>query len=139
MKVRKCMSTPVRYVNSSQTVQEAAAIMREFDVTELVVQTDDSIRGFIADRDIIRCCTAEGCDPTATDVGQFTRQDVVRCREDQNLEDAVKIMEREETRHLLVLNEQEQVTGLLSLPDLARWKITGKAAYKVLKAMCRRQ
>jgi predicted transcriptional regulator len=137
MKVKECMSTPIRTVRAEQTIQDAAAAMRQFDVAELAVKKDDAIQGFITDRDIISCCAAEGADPTATTIEQFTRRDVVRCHEDDATEDVGAIMEKAGTRHLLVLNSQEQETGILSLLDLARRQIAGKTAAEVLKALCR--
>jgi predicted transcriptional regulator len=138
MKVKECMSTPIRTVQAEQTIQDAAAAMRQFDVAELAVKKDDAVQGFITDRDIISCCAAEGADPTATTVGQFMRQDVTRCHEDDATEDVGAIMEKAGTRHLLVLNSQEQETGILSLWDLARRQIAGKTANEALTALCPR-
>lgn len=137
MKVKECMSTPIRTVRAEQTVQEAAAAMRQFDVAELAVKKDDTIQGFITDRDIITCCAAEGADPTAATVEQFMRQDVARCHDDDATEEVGAIMEKARTRHLLVLNSQEQEMGILSLLDLARRQIAGKTAGEALKVLCR--
>jgi len=137
MKVKECMSTPIRTVRTEQTVQEAAAAMRQFDVAELAVKKDDAVQGFITDRDIITCCAAEGADPTAATVEQFMRQDVARCHEDDATEDVGAIMEKAGTRHILVLNSQDRETGILSLWDLARRQIAGKTAAEALKALCR--
>jgi len=137
MKVKECMSTPIRTVRAEQTIQDAAAAMRQFDVAELAVKKDDAVQGFITDRDIITCCAAEGAAPTASTVEQFMRQDVARCHEDDATENVGAIMEKAGTRHLLVLNGQEQETGILSLPDLARRQIVGKTANEALTALCR--
>ena len=137
MKVKECMSTPIRTVQAEQTIQDAAAAMRQFDAAELAVKKDDAVQGFITDRDIISCCAAEGADPTATTVEQFMRQDVARCHEDDATENVGAIMEKAGTRHLLVLNSQEQETGILSLLDLARRQIAGKTATEALTELCR--
>ena len=137
MKVKECMSTPIRTVGTEQTVQEAAAAMRRFDVAELAVTKGDTVQGFITDRDIISCCAAEGADPTATMVEQFIRRDVARCCEDDDITKASAIMGEKGTRHLLVLNEPDQETGILSLLDLARRQIAGKTAAEALTELCR--
>ena len=137
MKVKECTSAPTRTVRTEQTVQEAAAAMRQFDVAELAVKKGNAVQGFITDRDIITCCAAEGADPTAATVEQFMRRDVARCHEDDATEEVGAIMEKAGIQHLLVLNSQEQEMGILSLWDLARRQIAGKTADEALKALCR--
>ena len=136
MKVKECMSTPIRSVRPEQTVQDAAAAMRQFDVAELAVKKGNAVQGFITDRDIITCCAAEGADPTAATVEQFMRQDVARCHEDDATEDVGAIMEKAGTRHILVLNSQARETGILSLWDLARRQIAEKTAAVALTELC---
>ncbi|MCF7855077.1 MAG: CBS domain-containing protein [Candidatus Pacebacteria bacterium] len=138
MKVRECMSTPVHSLSADQTIQEAAAAMREFSIAELVVQMNDKVAGFITDRDIINCCAAEGVDPTSTTVGQFMRQDVVRCKEDRDIEEAAALMDREKTQHLVVVNNQDEVTGILSLLNSARQQVAEGNAKSVLNVLCGR-
>jgi predicted transcriptional regulator len=136
MKVKECISKPMRTVRAEQTVQEAAAAMRQFDVAELAVKKDDAIQGFLTDRDIITCCAAEGADPTVATVEQFMRQDVARCREDQDIEEAATIMGKNGTRHLLVVNAQDRIIGILSPLNLARQRAARESVRQILGALC---
>jgi len=65
------------------------------------------------------------------------RKDVARCREDHDIEEAAAIMEKNDTRHPLALNCQQQETGIFSLMDLARRQIARKTADEALTELCR--
>ena len=73
--------------------------------------------GMLTDRDIALRVVAEGRDPSTVRVSDVMTPDVVFCYEDQDIEDAVDIMEQRKIRRLLVKNFKDEVVGC-SLPGI---------------------
>ena len=59
-------------------------------------------------------------------------EDVIWCHEDQNLQEATKLMEHHQVRRLVVLNEEKRLVGIVSLGDLAI-RANRKEASEVLR------
>jgi CBS-domain-containing membrane protein len=73
------------------------------------------------------------------DAAKLTARDVmskgiVFCRDSEDVEDAVRIMEEKRIRRLPVLDENKRMVGMMSLGDVAHGashEITGKALFAV--------
>lgn len=90
------------------------------DVGSLPVCGDeDKLVGMITDRDITIRATAGACDAKATLVQDVMTPGIVYCFEDQDVEDATKLMEDNQIRRLAVLNREKRLVGIVSLGDLA--------------------
>lgn len=73
--------------------------------------------GLPSDKDVnIR---AVGDDPRQTKVQDAMLADVVYCFEDQEVEEAAKLMQETQLRRLVVLSREKPLAGILSLSDLA--------------------
>jgi CBS domain-containing protein len=116
--VRDVMTSDIRVIDGSATVQEAAEMMRKLDVGFLPVSDQRRMVGVITDRDIAVRATAEGWDPARVAVERVMTRDLVCCREDDSLAAAAELMERHQIRRLPVINREEELTGMLSLGDL---------------------
>jgi CBS domain-containing protein len=61
--------------------------------------------------------------------------EVVYCFEDQDVQEAARLMEQKQIRRLIVLNRDRRLVGILSLGDLAvethDERLAGKALEKV--------
>ncbi len=120
MKVREIMTSDAECVRPSDTLREAATLMRDLDVGALPVCGDDNrLAGMITDRDIAIRAVAEGGDPDSVTVGEVMTPEIVTCYEDDSLAQAADIMERKQIRRLVVLNSDKQLVGILSLGDVA--------------------
>jgi CBS domain-containing protein len=94
--------------------------MKDLDVGPLPVCGDsDRLVGMITDRDITVRGVAEGCDPRTTAVKEVMTPDVVYCFEDQDVQEAARLMQQHQIRGLVVLNRDKRLTGIVSLGDLA--------------------
>jgi CBS domain-containing protein len=113
------MTRDVEVVNFNAPLQEAAAMMRELDVGMVPVCDGNTLKGTITDRDITVRATAAGCDPKGTKVCDVMSSDPAYCFEDQEIEDAMSLMEAQQIRRLPVLNRDKQLVGIVSLGDLA--------------------
>ncbi|MBM3832422.1 MAG: CBS domain-containing protein [Verrucomicrobia bacterium] len=70
-------------------------------------------------RDLAIRSVAEGHDPLSTKVRDVMTPGITYCFDDQDLEEAAKIMEDKQIRRLPVLNREKRLIGIVSLGDLA--------------------
>lgn len=119
MTIQEAMTTSVETISPEDTVQYAAARMKEHDIGMLPVTEEGHAVGVVTDRDIALRCSAEGGDPHAVKVGQIMTRKVIRCRETEDIAEATRLMEARKVRRLVVTDDAGIVTGLLSADDLA--------------------
>ena len=87
----------------------------------------------LTDRDITVRAVAAGRDPLTTQVRDVMTPDVVYGFEDQDVEDAARLMEQYQIRRLPVLNRSKQLVGMVALGDLAVHAGTRPVAAEVLE------
>jgi CBS domain-containing protein len=118
--VREFMTPNAQCVREDQTLQEAAAMMRDLDCGSLpICGNDGKLKGFITDRDIVIRCVAENMDPRdvrAMDLAQGTPHWIDA---DANIDKAIEMMERYQVRRLPVIADHRLV-GIISQGDIAR-------------------
>jgi CBS domain-containing protein len=120
MRVRDVMSRGVECIGPERTIQEAARKMRDMDVGPLPVCGDgERLVGMITDRDITVRATAEGCDPKQTTVREVMSEGIRCCFEDDDMEAAARLMQDEQLRRLVVLDENKRLVDIVALGDLA--------------------
>ena len=79
--------------------------------------------GMITDRDITTRAVAIGSDPARAMVHEVMTPGVLCCSESDEVEGAALIMQKNQVRRILVLNEANELVGITSLGELAT--ITG--------------
>ena len=73
----------------------------------------------LSNRDITIRATADGRDPTKTKVGEIMSTEIAYCLEDQEVEEAVSLMEARQIRRLPILDREKRLVGIVSLGDIA--------------------
>jgi CBS domain-containing protein len=73
----------------------------------------------LTDRDIAVRAVAEGRDPKTARVRDAMTPEVVYCFEDQDIQEAARLMKDKQIRRLVVLDRDKRLAGILSLGDLA--------------------
>jgi CBS domain-containing protein len=119
MKLNEIMTKLVETVAPDTPIQEAANRMRSLDVGVLPVFKGDRLVGMLTDRDLTVRAIAEGKDPKTITVQEAMTADVAYCFEDQDVEEAGRIMKENQIRRLPVLNRDKLLVGIVSLGDLA--------------------
>jgi CBS domain-containing protein len=132
MQVKDIMTVGVDFCKPEDNLKTAADRMRDHNVGILPVMEEGKPVGMITDRDIIIRAIAEGRDPFNTRVSDIMTHDAFFCIEDMEVEEAAKIMEYKKVRRLLVKNSEHQVSGVLSLGDIAM-SMTKELAGEVLQ------
>jgi CBS domain-containing protein len=100
------------------TVLEAAILMNEHKVGALVVLEGGRIVGMFTERDVLRRVVGEVRDPAHTHVEEVMTTEVVCCRPETTLDEARGAMMNRRIRHLPVINDQDEMVGLVSIGDL---------------------
>jgi len=119
MELRDIMTRNVEVIGAGATLKEAAIKMKDLDVGLMPVCDGDRLKGMLTDRDITVRATARGYDPNKTKVSEVMSTDIAYCLEDQEIEEAVSLMEARQIRRLPILNQEKQLIGVVSLGDIA--------------------
>ena len=117
-KVEEIMTRDPRTVDAGDTIVDAARVMRDADIGDVVVMEDGQITGIVTDRDIVVRATAEGRDADSTSVGDVCTTGVETVDPDASVDDALRIMREHDIRRLPVAKSGRPV-GIISLGDLA--------------------
>ena len=118
-KVRDIMTPNPITVDANATAIEAAKVMRDGSVGDVVVTDDGTVNGIVTDRDIVIRGIAAGHDPALTPVGEISSRDLTTVDANADLEDAVTLMREKAVRRLPVI-DNGQVVGVVAIGDLAQ-------------------
>jgi CBS domain-containing protein len=132
MKIKEIETTCPHCISPDATLMEAAADMKSLDVGILPVCDNDVVTGAITDRDITIRAVAEGKDPRTTRIRDVMSHKIVYCFDEQDVDEAAEIMEKNRVRRLPVLNQCKRLVGILSLGDLAIRTEANERAGRVL-------
>jgi CBS domain-containing protein len=119
MLVREVMTRRAATVGADETLEAAARKMKELGVGALPVLDRGQLAGIVTDRDVTVRGVATGADPRRAHVREAMTAQVVACREDDDVEDAARRMEERAVRRLMVLDRAGDLSGMLSVEDLA--------------------
>ena len=119
MDLRDIMTRNVEVVSAGASLKDAAKKMKDLDVGLIPVCDGDRLKGVLTDRDITIRATADGRDPSKTKVSEVMSTDLAYCLEDQEVEEAVSVMEARQIRRLPLVNQDKRLIGIISLADIA--------------------
>ncbi|MDA8301679.1 MAG: CBS domain-containing protein [Actinomycetota bacterium] len=105
-------------VAATATVAEAARLMRDENIGNVVVTEDYQVCGIVTDRDITIRAVATGQDPVRTKVRDICSGDLTYLGVDDTVEDAIRTMREKALRRVPVVQDGQAV-GIVSLGDLA--------------------
>jgi CBS domain-containing protein len=119
MNLGELMTRDVEVIAPDASLKDAAAVMKDLDVGLLPVCDGQTLRGTLTDRDITIRATAEGLDPSTTKVSDVMSPDISYCFEDQDVGEAMSLMEAQQIRRLPILTREKRLVGIVSLGDVA--------------------
>jgi CBS domain-containing protein len=121
MKVADIMTRGVRTCFDTDPINWAAQLMWENDLGCVpVLDGEGSLVGIITDRDICMAAYTQGRRLTEMAVGTAASKNVATVNENDTLHHAEKVMHDMQVRRLPVLDDDQQLVGMLSIGDLAR-------------------
>ncbi len=119
MKVREAMRVGVKWADPGTSVVELAHMMRCHDVGAIPIGENDRLIGIVTDRDIVCRVVADRRDLTALTARDVMTKGVIWCLDDEELDDAVRIMEQRRVRRLPVIDQNKRMVGMLALGDIS--------------------
>jgi CBS domain-containing protein len=110
--------------SGSTRVVEAARLMREKHVGDLIVVSDTGDgrfpMGIVTDRDIAVEVLGNGLDPSMTLLSSMVRTPLVIAQESEDSSQAIERMRTHGVRRLPIVDGQGFVVGIVTLDDLLR-------------------
>ncbi len=116
--IREVMTASPHTLAPSATIVEAARLMRERDIGDIIVVDNGMLCGIVTDRDIVVRALAEGKDPARTRVGDICSRELTTVGPDESIGHAVRLMRDKAIRRLPVAQDGRML-GVVSLGDLA--------------------
>jgi CBS domain-containing protein len=122
MRVGDYCNREVVVVEEEKSVAEAAAIMRQYHVGDVVICKTKYGKqipvGIITDRDIALEIVAKGTDPESIRVGDAMSFDLTTVTEHDDLMHVIEIMRDKGIRRVPVIDVDEALVGILTVDDI---------------------
>jgi CBS domain-containing protein len=122
MKIQSILSgkgNMVFQIGPQQTIQDAVHTLVEHNIGSLLVVSGSQIMGIITERDILRQCAVNATVLGITLVKDIMTRDLVICRPEDSVDDAMSIMVRKHIRHLPVMDD-DGIAGMISIGDIVK-------------------
>ncbi|MFK0047523.1 CBS domain-containing protein [Streptomyces sp. NPDC090741] len=117
-RVREVMTGNPVTVEQLTSLAEAARVMRDAGIGDVLVVDQGRLRGILTDRDIVVRALAEDRDPAETTVRAICSSDPLTVGPDDRVDQAVDLMRRHALRRLPVEAESGELVGIVTLGDL---------------------
>lgn len=116
--VKEIMTERPIALDRDASLADAARLMRDRGIGDVIVLEGEDASGIVTDRDIVIRGVAEGVDPNTTRLGQVVSADLTSVSPEDQVDRAIELMREKAIRRLPVLEGGKPV-GVLSLGDLA--------------------
>ncbi|WP_250031918.1 CBS domain-containing protein [Paractinoplanes maris] len=117
--VAEVMTRQVVYLPEATMLDEAAQVMRDRAIGDVVVTRGPTMVGVVTDRDVVVRAIAENLPPRSTSLGDITSHELIMVEQSATVDEAVQAMRERGVRRLLVCDADRKVVGILSLSDVA--------------------
>jgi FOG: CBS domain len=118
MQVREVMTKSVASLNSEDSVERAAQLMKEHNIGSIPVCNGDKVIGIVTDRDIALRSVASGINCKNQCVRDIMTTNPVMVSPSTDIHDAARIMSERQIRRLPIVDNNNLV-GMVSLGDIA--------------------
>lgn len=134
MRISEAMHPGARWISPETDLTTIARIMKDDDIGCLPVGENDRLIGMVTDRDMALRAFANARNAASMTARDVMTKDIVYCRTNESIEDAIHLMETKQIRRLPVINEDKRMVGMLSLGDVSHAssrELTGELAKAV--------
>ncbi|HVT02025.1 MAG TPA: CBS domain-containing protein [Thermoanaerobaculia bacterium] len=119
-KVRDVMTPNPQTVTEKESLQVAAKTMLDEDCGSLpVVDQHRKVIGMVTDRDIVIRVVAQGRNPAQSTVSDAMTKSAFSVHEEDSLDRVFDLMSEKQVRRLPVVNQKEEIVGIIAQADLA--------------------
>lgn len=145
MTVKEIQTSDVKAASADTDLATVAKMMWDGDCGAVPIVTDDrKVIGMITDRDICIASATRAKTPAEIRAREvITTHGVHNCRADDDVKIALRTMRKHRVRRLPVVDQQQRLTGILSINDLALHtdlrngqNVPGQEFMETLQAIC---
>ncbi len=116
--IQDVMTTDLVSCPTTATIADAAKLMRDHDIGDVLVTRDGGqLAGIVTDRDLVVRCLAQGAAADTT-LDRACSSEVSTLAPDSSIDDAVQLMRDQSLRRVPVVSDGRAV-GIVTLGDLA--------------------
>lgn len=140
MKCSEIMTKNPDFCFSKTTVDEVARLMAEKDIGPVPIvdnAENKNLLGIVTDRDLVLKVIAKGKDPKNTRVSDVMTEKLIFCGPDEDIEEALQRMEKNQVRRILVCGAGNKLLGIITVSDIvSRMKDPQKTNELVSQLSC---
>lgn len=145
MKIKEVMTVDPTAIRITDSLATAAKSMWQNDCGILPIIKEDKVVGVITDRDVCMATAMRDRPQSRIGVEEVMTGDVFSVMPDDDVHQALELMQEHKIRRLPVLNAQGELKGMLSMNDLVlkaeeangkKPKLTFNDIVKTYKAIC---
>ena len=104
------------------TVSTVAKLMKSEDIGPVPIIENEQTRklvGIVTDRDLALKVVANGRDPKSTKAEEVMTREVVTCRAEDDLQNALDAMSGHKLRRIPVIDNNNRIVGIIAQADVA--------------------
>ena len=133
------VSNPTK-VSLDISVTEVAKLMLEQSISSVIIVKDNKPIGIVTERDLVHRVIARGINPNSTTAFQVCSKPVISILSFEDVDVAVEVMRKHKIRRLVVINQYDEVVGILTTDDIGYnlKKISEELAIKYLTLISRK-
>lgn len=132
MKIKDIMTKNVTCLNSEDSIETAASLMKNYNVGSLPVCKNKELIGIVTDRDITLRAVATGQDSSHQKVSDIMTSNPVAGSPEMNVHEATKLMSENQIRRLPIV-ENKNLVGIVALGDISLEPVLKDDAQDTLK------
>jgi len=118
--VRDIMEKNVITINHNKTALDASLILKDKEISFLVIMNEEKTVGIVSESDIVRKITAKDLNSSKIQLENIMSKNFKWVKPDSEIEDAVQKMLNNNIRRLIVL-ENEKLVGVITQTNLAEF------------------
>jgi CBS domain-containing protein len=116
--IREVMTPNPVTMPAAMSAVDAARLMRDRDIGDIIVMSENAVVGIVTDRDIAVRVVANQREPSKTTVGDICSKELHCIGHTATVEDAIQMMREKAIRRIPVMDDGCPV-GIVSIGDLA--------------------
>jgi CBS domain-containing protein len=116
--IREVMTPNPVTIPADMSAADAARLMRDRDLGDVLVMDQDRVMGIITDRDIVVRVVASGQDPANVKVGDICSKELHTVEHTATVEEVIELMRGKAVRRVPVMDGVCPV-GIVTIGDLA--------------------
>lgn len=116
--VQNLMIKNVKTLAPESTVSEAVKLMKDSGIGCVLVMKKNRLAGIFSERDLLVRVVAEGLNCDQTEMQRVMTKTVVTTAPNSSFENALLLSSTRNIRHLPVVDDKNELLGILSVKDL---------------------